>query len=1473
MESHEMPMEMDGPENGVEKVAPQTFDKSMKDVIIVEEEPRPGNDAQDSGFRLSRLTPPDSEMHDDDNVGRDPSLSAQPGIPCDESAQDTVKVKEEFQPQDSQQLFDSCVMQSTLSEFWSSNGNVECDLSRQQPKPKIQVRLPAAPPGALEPDELQDEPDEPISKPQRPTRECRKNVNIGRDDDRLTLVSFSAYNDDDSSDGDYIPEYLIEQDERRPKGNRPSKENETSKPFRPKNAREFMAHLHEMEARASTSESNKRQAESGDKSSRKRQMTGSGHGGQASLSSLMAEGTEHVENPISAEPAPSIQATDMKKQLSMMSKSIPAGADTRRTGTQKADLLEAFRLFGHRKVKARDGKWLLSGMESPLMSHQLTAAAWMVKRELGRHRPPGGLFADYMGMGKTITSLACVLGNPPEQEDVEEYSGITLVLVPNAGVANNWLQEIQKHYSEEHAYAFKRYDSQDQQPLCLDRKVMLCIATYKELLQSYPSDDVMKELQKKHMHDLMSYREDLNELVGFLLRQKWYRVILDEAHEIKNVSSRTKKACCLLQSKHNWALTGTPLANTALELYPYLQFIRCPLTDSRKTFKKTYMNLYKANEKFESLVSMVMYRRLPADSFMGRQILQLPTSHQKDIWVPLPETDYTISEQISLFYDRAIRAARAKLNSGDDRHSSAAKALDRIYLTKTLILREASSHFFNLEKWLRKSAHAETIQDLKVALGAIASAPTMLDHATGNSIEGNYLAGYEKGVALMKQHKQAVFGGKFEWELILDLVDQEVSMRGAKCGGCKEQVTPKRSVQVKPCGHFYCLQCYITAKNVSSQLGSVSEASDFQRQQHKTKSLDNQPLSLSCGAEDCGKAMYDATAVKSLDSIYAEATADKQFEEPGKDSNGVSVPRRAENSSFFVASARHEGFPMVPSAKLTAAMAVILTWLEEAPDDKIIVFAEFINTIKVLGCMLQTANISFLYHTGGMSQTMKNKAISDFRKDAKKKILVSTMRTGGQALNLTSANRVITIDPWWNTTREKQANCRVTRIGQTKETHHVRILVSEAEIEEKISRMQVRKDEEIDHALQDDGHVPETMSDGEFDKLFLPSDTETTVKTTAKTKTKTTRAKTTTAAAKKDKGQRLGLSCPETSKFYICNDKPTRFIGCCKSNACESHDGSCPLGDIESASFDSSRYGDILAQDCDPSSSSSTSTTPMLWWTCAMTTPPFLGCCGVNACSTSSGCPADQLGRAVLSSNQRRAAPFLSSTTTKTTTTSGDVRRSSRSSGVGSSSTSASDTEAGGTISTATQPPAANGGGGGGGLSSGAAAGIGVGASLLFIGLLALVVFFFWRRKRKAEEKNDDDNNFSPQQQYGSQHEQQQQAGFSSPFFAHHNNNNHNHHMSVSTTSAAPHSPSYLRHQVSPWTSGCPSSSSPPLPASAAAAASGAAQFNGNMQQRIPASSLPIVSEMDATGKYHHHHHRHQEEAVELEAPRTTGGD
>lgn len=272
--------------------------------------------------------------------------------------------------------------------------------------------------------------------------------------------------DESSSEEGDDSDYVDERDSSPPKdeGNLDEQADSTSekkekikKPRRKhaKNAREYVARLHEEEDRKYAK---RLQREGGKKAgancSRKRKLTGDDMDPRKTLKTANGSALSIVNDGSSTSdgssllPMEPIQATTHAQQFAQltaaqMKSQIPQNCDTRRKNTQNQDLHEAASLFGYKRVKAVNGRWRLEGMETGLDSYQLTAVAWMVKRELARAKPFGGLQADAPGMGKTVMSLACIVGNQADDEDRKKFCNATLVVVPNKTFGKQWEEEAQ----------------------------------------------------------------------------------------------------------------------------------------------------------------------------------------------------------------------------------------------------------------------------------------------------------------------------------------------------------------------------------------------------------------------------------------------------------------------------------------------------------------------------------------------------------------------------------------------------------------------------------------------------------------------------------------------------------------------------------------------------------------------------------------------------------------------------------------------------------------------------------------------------------------------------------------------------------------------------------------------------------------------------------------------------------------------
>ena len=120
---------------------------------------------------------------------------------------------------------------------------------------------------------------------------------------------------------------------------------------------------------------------------------------------------------------------------------------------------------------------------------------------------------------------------------------------------------------------------------------------------------------------------------------------------------------------------------------------------------------------------------------------------------------------------------------------------------------------------------------------------------------------------------------------------------------------------------------------------------------------------------------------------------------------------------------------------------------------RVLVFSQFTGYLKSIARALSEKGIGHLYLDG--STRNRAEIIEAFRAGAAPVFLIS-LKAGGFGLNLTEANHVFIMDPWWNPAAEQQAVDRIHRIGQDKEVHVYR-LVAEGTIEEKVMQLKASK--------------------------------------------------------------------------------------------------------------------------------------------------------------------------------------------------------------------------------------------------------------------------------------------------------------------------------------------------------------------------------------------------------------------------------
>lgn len=114
---------------------------------------------------------------------------------------------------------------------------------------------------------------------------------------------------------------------------------------------------------------------------------------------------------------------------------------------------------------------------------------------------------------------------------------------------------------------------------------------------------------------------------------------------------------------------------------------------------------------------------------------------------------------------------------------------------------------------------------------------------------------------------------------------------------------------------------------------------------------------------------------------------------------------------------------------------------------------EFTKYLDLLGTSLDSAGHTYVRLDGTMSSAKRRDSLTTFARDPSVTVFLISLQAGGVGLNLTSANHVILMDPWWNPAVEEQACDRVHRLGQTRPVTVAR-MVAGGTIEEKMTELQ-----------------------------------------------------------------------------------------------------------------------------------------------------------------------------------------------------------------------------------------------------------------------------------------------------------------------------------------------------------------------------------------------------------------------------------
>ncbi|KAK6843899.1 hypothetical protein PG987_004759 [Apiospora arundinis] len=251
----------------------------------------------------------------------------------------------------------------------------------------------------------------------------------------------------------------------------------------------------------------------------------------------------------------------------------------------------------------------------------------------------GGIVADPMGLGKTLTMIALVATDLEKDHDSQNWSGLntdagasvpaTLIIVPPP-LLGTWEHELNTHLVHGAIHHRKHHDKtriRDRQEL---EGVHVVLTTYHTVSAEWNTDETRREAK-------------LNSSILFSV--KWKRIILDEAHFIRNAKSKMAKAICTLDAKARWAVTGTPIQNRLSDFAALLRFIRVYPYGEQQNFDADIANLWKTGEEEKAVdrlkrLSQYLLLRRPKDT------IELPARHDMQCPVDFTRDERTVYEKM-----------------------------------------------------------------------------------------------------------------------------------------------------------------------------------------------------------------------------------------------------------------------------------------------------------------------------------------------------------------------------------------------------------------------------------------------------------------------------------------------------------------------------------------------------------------------------------------------------------------------------------------------------------------------------------------------------------------------------------------------------------------------------------------------------------------------------------------------------------
>ena len=526
-----------------------------------------------------------------------------------------------------------------------------------------------------------------------------------------------------------------------------------------------------------------------------------------------------------------------------------------------------------------------------------------------------------------------------------------------------------------------------------------------------------------------------------------------------------------LAGEYRWIISGTPILNYVEELFAYFSFLRVPHTGSFETYCHNYCKRSGVKEldmsRLHNILRAIMLRRTHTDTIFNAPIVQLPEITYRTHLVEFNQVEraiYTIVKQ-RFIHDINLMYRAGELNARPG-NVLALLARLRMLCSHVLLCQDVLKRLLsagNIESLWRMTKNESDDAKRKEAGDLVKSLRVMI--ASGHNIvptrNSTQSTPATANPEIDERDDGRQFGKDFEFRRFLqDLSDSEhwteLHLRTI-CSACRSY--PDTPVCTS-CFHIYCKECIALMRLESEQPGqdkmSCKECNTifdetwpteglaelgFQNKENRMKvgllkERRKEPITASRGPFDSRR-------------LSGRMFDDEDLESKPKSQHWIKLMNKGS---------------VLPSAKLLATKAAILNWREKYPQEKIIIFTQWLGLCHILSQMCKEEGWGSVMLNGTMSMEGRDRSITELRDNPDTIIMICSLKAGGVGLNLTMASKVIILDLWFNSSIEAQAYCRVFRIGQDKEVEVLRFVVRDS-VDDDLVKMQERKDAEIDSAI------------------------------------------------------------------------------------------------------------------------------------------------------------------------------------------------------------------------------------------------------------------------------------------------------------------------------------------------------------------------------------------------------------------------